>query len=96
MFEIHKYHKEFEDTKKVISSSKSKNDRQYNGHKKKDTRTNNDLQKLTHEIKDFVTRTPAKTGDKLRFSGRISSTCSTSGRRRIFHTILVLTFSLLL
>ena len=31
MFEIQKYHEEFEDTKEVISSSKSKNDRQYNG-----------------------------------------------------------------
>jgi hypothetical protein len=60
MFEIYKYHKEFEDTKEVISSSKSKNDRQYNGQKKKDTRTNNDIRKLTHK----TTRTSLKTGGK--------------------------------
>ena len=61
MFEIHKYHEELEDTKEVINSSKSKNDRQYNGQKKKETRTNSDVQKLTHKTKDCVARTPAKT-----------------------------------
>ena len=66
MFEIQKYHEEFEDTKEVISSSKSKNDRQHNGQKKKDTRTNNDLQNLTHKTKDCVTRTPAKTRGKTK------------------------------
>ena len=86
MFEIHKYHEELEDTKEVhvVSSSKSKNDRQHNGHKKQDTRTNNDLQKLTHKTKDCVTRTPAKTGGKIRFSRRVSSSCSTSGSRHIY------------
>jgi hypothetical protein len=84
MFEINKYHEEFEDTKEVVSSSKSKNDRQHNCPTKKDTRTNNDLQKLTHKTKVCVTRTPAKTGGKLRFSERVSSSCSTSGSRRIY------------
>jgi hypothetical protein len=35
---------EFEDTKWVIGIRKSENDRKHNGHKKKDTRTNNDVQ----------------------------------------------------
>ena len=87
MFEIHKYHEELEDTKEIVSSSKSKNDRQHNCPKKNDARTNNDLQKLTHKTKDCVTRTPAKTGGKLRFSGRVSSSCSTSGSRRIYRYI---------
>jgi hypothetical protein len=72
MFEIHKYNEEFQDTKEVISGSKSKNNRQHNCQKKQDTRTNNDLQKLTHKAKDCVTRTPLKTRGKLRFSRRVS------------------------
>ena len=35
--------------------------------------------KHTHKTKDRVTRTPLKTGDELRCSGRINSSCSTSG-----------------
>ena len=35
---------EFEDTKGVIRISKSKKNRQHNGQKKKNKRTNNDLQ----------------------------------------------------
>jgi hypothetical protein len=34
---------EFEDSKGIIRIRKSKNDRQHNGQKKKDKRTNNDL-----------------------------------------------------
>ena len=37
-------YEEFEDTKGVIRVRKSKNDRQHKYHKKKDKRTNNDLQ----------------------------------------------------
>ena len=37
----------FEDNKGIIRSSKLKKDRQYNGIKKKDKRTNNDLQNTT-------------------------------------------------
>jgi hypothetical protein len=48
---------------------------------KKDKRTNNDLQNITHKTKDRVTRTPLKTGGELRCSGRVSSSCSTSGTR---------------
>jgi hypothetical protein len=39
--------------------------------------------KHTHKTKDRVTRTPLKTGGELRCSGRISSSCSTSGTRRV-------------
>ena len=52
---------EFEDTKGVIRIRKSK-DRQHNGQTKKDLRTNNDLQNITHKTKDQVTRTPIKPG----------------------------------
>ena len=37
---------EFEDPKWVIRISESKKDRQHNGQKKKDKRTNNDLQNM--------------------------------------------------
>ena len=38
----------------VISSRKSKKDRQYNGQKKKDKGTINDLQNTTHKTKDWA------------------------------------------
>jgi hypothetical protein len=60
-----KYMKEeFEDTKWVIRVRKSKKDRQHNGQKIKNKRTNNDLQNM--HIKDRITRTPLKTGSELR------------------------------
>jgi len=39
--------------------------------------------KHTHKTKDFVIRTPFKTGGSLRCSGRVSSFCSTSDTRRV-------------
>ena len=39
--------------------------------------------KHTHKVKDRVTRTPLKTGSELSCSGRVGSSCSTSGTRRI-------------
>ena len=47
-------------------------DRQHNGQKFKDKRTNNDLQNITHKTKDQVTLTPIKTGDELMCSGRVA------------------------
>jgi len=38
--------------------------------------------KHSHKNKDRVTRTPLKTGGGLWFSGRVSSSCLTSGTRR--------------
>ena len=48
-------------------------------------RTNNDLQNITHKNKnkDRVTRTILRIGGELRCSGRVSSSCSTSGTRRV-------------
>jgi hypothetical protein len=71
--------KEFEDTKRVIRIHK---DRQHNGHKKKDKRTNNDLQNITHKTEVLVTRTPLRSGTELLCSGRVCSSCSTSDSRR--------------
>jgi hypothetical protein len=42
---------EFEDTKEVIRIRKLKKDRQHNGQKKKDKRTNNDLQNICIKLK---------------------------------------------
>ena len=65
-------------SKWVIRIRKSK-DRQHNGQKKKDKRTNNDRQNITYKTKYLVTRTPLKNGGELRCSGRVSSSCSTGG-----------------
>ena len=46
----------FEDTKDVIRSCESK-DREHNGRKKKDERTNNDLQNITQKSEDRATQT---------------------------------------
>jgi hypothetical protein len=39
--------------------------------------------KHKYKTKDRVTRTPVKTGGELRCSGMVSSSCSTSGTRRV-------------
>ena len=39
--------------------------------------------KHTYKTKDRVTRIPLKTGGELRCSGRVSSSCTTSGTRRV-------------
>ena len=39
--------------------------------------------KHTYKTKDRVTRTPLKIGGELRCSGRVSSSCSSSGTRRV-------------
>ena len=39
--------------------------------------------KLTHKTKVGVTRTPLANGVRLMCSGRVSSSCSTSGSRRV-------------
>ena len=40
-------------------------------------------QTTIYKTKDRVTRTPLKTGGELRCSGRVSSSCSTCGTRRV-------------
>jgi hypothetical protein len=37
----------------------------------------------TYKTKDRVTRTPLKTGGELRCPGRVGSSCSASGTRRV-------------
>ena len=49
-FIVHQ-HEEFEDPKWEIEIRKSKKDRQHNGQKKKDKRTNNDLQNMHIKLK---------------------------------------------
>jgi len=39
--------------------------------------------KHTHQTKDRVTQTPLTTGVEFMCSGRVSSSCSTSGTRRV-------------
>jgi hypothetical protein len=71
---------EFEDTKGVIGIRISKN-RQHNDQKvQKDKQRST---KHTYKAKDRVTRTPLKTEGELRCSGRVRSSCSTSGTRRV-------------
>ena len=73
---------EFEDTKGVIririSKKKTTQWPKENGQKDKQRST-----KHIYKTKDRVTRTPLKTGGELRCSGRVSSSCSTSGTRRV-------------
>jgi hypothetical protein len=45
---------------------------------KKDKRTNNDLQNITHNTKERVTRTSLRTGGELMCFGRVSSSCTTN------------------
>ena len=52
--------------------------------KKKSTKGQTTIYKIyAYETKDRVTRTPLKTGGELMCSGRVSSSCSTSGTRRV-------------
>ena len=67
---------EFEDSKGVIIIRISKKNRQHNGQKKKVRKDKQRSTKHTHTTKDRVTRTPLK-------SGRISSSRSASGTRRV-------------
>jgi len=83
LFDIHAYDsvkEEFEDTKGVIKIRISKKYRQHNGQMKKYKQRST---KLTYKTNDRVTRSPLKTGGELRCSGRVSSSCSTSGTRHV-------------
>jgi hypothetical protein len=51
--------RKFEDTKRIIRSRKWK-DRQHNGQKKKIKSTNNDLENIKQNTKDWATRNPLK------------------------------------
>jgi hypothetical protein len=45
--------------------------------KKAEGHTNNDLQHISQKTKDWATRTPLNTGVERRWTGRLSSPCST-------------------
>jgi hypothetical protein len=49
--------------------------------KGKRTKGQTTIYKNTHKTEDRVTLTPLKTGGELRCSGRVGSSCSTSGTR---------------
>jgi len=53
-----------------------------NDQKKKIQKDKQRLTQNTYKAKARVTRTPIKTGDKLMFSARVSSSCATSDTRR--------------
>jgi hypothetical protein len=59
--------------------SLNKDWQQHKDQKKKEKRTNNDLQSFTQKTRDRVTRTLLKTGGELMCSGRIGSSCFTGG-----------------
>ena len=71
---------EFEDTKRVIRIRISKKDRQHKAQKKMDKQRST---KHTRKTKDRLTRARLKTGSELVCSGGVSSSCSTSGTRRV-------------
>ena len=79
MLGILEMYEEIEDTKGLIRIRISKKNRQHNGQKKINKRTNNDLQNI-HKIKDRVTTI---LGGDVRCSGRVGSSCSTSDTRRV-------------
>ena len=59
-----------ENDKRIIRIRESKKDIQDNGVKKKEKRTNNDLQNTTQKTKDRATRIPLKTGGEHRCFGK--------------------------
>ena len=76
------HEEEFEDTKRAIRIRiLKKNTTQWP--KEKVQKDKQRSTKHTHKTKDLVTRTPLKTGGELRCSERVSSSCSTSGTRRV-------------
>jgi hypothetical protein len=74
---------EFEDTKGVVRIHISKKNRQHNGQKEKVQKDKQLSTKHTHKTKGRVTRIPIKTEGEFRCRGRVSSSCFTSGTRRV-------------
>ena len=74
---------EFEDTKGAIRNRIPKNNRQHKWPKEKVQNDKQRSTKHTYKTKDWVTRTPLKTGGEFRCSGRVSSSYSTSGTRHV-------------
>ena len=73
----------FKDTKGAIRIRILKKNRQHNGQKKKDKRTNNDQQNIHIKLKIEEHEPHQKPGGELRCSERVSSSCSTGDTRRV-------------
>ena len=80
---INLFKKRLEDTKGAIRIRISKKNRQHNGQKKKGQTTIYKTYIYIYITKVRVTRTQLKPGGEFRCSGRVSSSFSTSGTRRI-------------
>ena len=74
---------EFEDTKKGNQSPYIEEEQTKQSPKEKVQQDKQRSTKYTHKAKDRVTRTPLNTGGELRCTGRVSSSCPTSGTRRV-------------
>ena len=69
---------------KILKGNQIPRKGHYNGRKKKkDKRTNNNLQNITQKTKDRATRTPLKPGGELRCTERVNNFCSTCDTRRV-------------
>ena len=73
----------YEDTKGVIIIRQSKKNKQQHDQRNKEQKGKQRSTKHAHKTKDQLTRSPLKTGGELRCYGRVSSSCSTSGTRRV-------------
>jgi len=73
--DLHRYGTQMQEKipKGVIRSCQSKKDWQYNGQKKKDKSTNNDLQNITQKTKDGTIQILQKIGCELRCCRKESS-----------------------
>ena len=78
----HTLQEDYEKYKGVNIIRKSKKGRQHNDQqKKKDQRTNTDLQNTTQKTNNQVTRTPLKIRFERRCSRKVSLSCSIGGTR---------------
>ena len=74
---------EFEDTKRGNHNPYIKEEQTTQWPKEKIQKDKQRSTKHTHTTKNQVPRTPLKIGGELRCSGRMSSSCSTSGTHRV-------------
>jgi hypothetical protein len=77
-----KFNEEFEDTKRGNQNPYIE-EQTAQWPKEKVQKDKQRSPKHTHKTKDRVIRTPLKTGGEIRCSGRVGSSCSTSGTCRV-------------
>ena len=75
--------------KRRRTDNTSKEEGQITHQKKKDKRTDHDLQNTTRKTKDRATRSPQKIGGDIRWSKRVSSSCSISAMYMVFQKIIL-------